>query len=90
MKNYEKTESWYIKSICLFFSISFFLASFAAASYLDVWHRLLKDWYTILISPAPLVTDYFQLGNLASAFFNTATCGMACTLLTIATYQNHK
>ncbi len=72
-----------IKKLCLFLSCSFFVASFAAAWYIDAWDQLLSGWFTILTSPCPLVTDYFQLGNLASAFFNAGMCGLACCLLMI-------
>ena len=70
-----------IKKLCLFFTASFFVASFAAAWYIDAWDELLPGWFTIMTSPCPLVTDYFQLGNLASAFLNAGMCGLACCLL---------
>lgn len=34
-----------------------------------------------MTSPSPLITDYFQLGNLASAFLNAGVCGLSCWLL---------
>lgn len=79
----EKTryDSRVIKAICLFFSLSFFVASFAATIYLDLWGEVWTGWFQILTSPAPLITDYFRLGNLASAFLNAGFCGMSCTLL---------
>lgn len=83
MTTHEKTESWYIKAICLIFSLSFFAACFAAAAWLDLWSSVLPDWLRILTSPSPLVTDYFELGNLASAFLNAGACGLACTLFMI-------
>lgn len=78
-----KSESWYVKAICLFFSLCLLAACPVAASYLGVWNELLSDWAFILLSPSPLVTDYFQLGNLASAFLNSGMCGLACTLMMI-------
>ncbi|MBR3693550.1 MAG: DUF1576 domain-containing protein, partial [Erysipelotrichales bacterium] len=77
----QKSGSWYVKSICLFFSLCLLGASICAAFYLKVWDTFLVDWLKILTSPSPLVTDYFQLGNLASAFFNAAMCGLACNAL---------
>ncbi len=74
-------NSFYIKAICLFFSLSFLIASPLAALYLDSFGETIPAFHTILTSPCPLVTDYFQLGNLAAAFFNAGLCGLACTLL---------
>lgn len=76
-----KSNSYYIKAICLFFSISFFVAGIVAAIYLDCWNDILPGLFNIMTLPAPLVTDYFQLGNLASAFFNAGACGLACTAI---------
>lgn len=83
MNTREKPQHWYIKAVCLIFTLSFFLASLAACAYLGIWDKLLSGWINILINPSPLVTDYYQLGNLASAFFNAAMCGLAWTLLMI-------
>ena len=69
-----------IKKLCLFLTGSFFLASFAAAWYIDAWDQLLPGWFTIMTSPCPLVTDYFMLGNLASAFFNAGMTFVQSTL----------
>lgn len=70
-------------AISLFFSISFFIAGIAAAIYLNCWQDILPGLYSILTLPAPLVTDYYQLGNLSSAFFNAAICGLACSAFMI-------
>ena len=37
----------------------------------------------ILTSPSKLVTDYFALGGLGSAFFNAAVCGLACNFIVL-------
>lgn len=76
-------DSFYIKAICLFFSLSFFAASFLATVYLDLWGNVWTGWLQILTSPAPLITDYFRLGNLASAFLNAGICGLSCVFLMI-------
>ncbi len=73
-----KRDSWFIKGICLHISLSFFVASFIATIYLDLWGTVWQDFFHILTMPAPLITDYFQLGNLASAFLNAGMCGISC------------
>ena len=83
MNTRAKPQRWYIKAICLTFTISFFLAGFAACAYLGIWDKLWSGWIEILVNPSPLVTDYYQLGNLASAFLNAGVCGLAWTLLMI-------
>ena len=82
--NYRlKPNSYYIKTACLIFSIGLLAACPIAASYIDSWKRIIPDFYQILTMPSPLVTDYFYLGNLASAFLNAGLCGLACTLIMI-------
>lgn len=79
-----KKSSWFIKAICFNFSICFFVASFAATVYLNLWGHVWKDFLKLMVLPGPLVTDYFMLGNIASAFLNAGICGMTFTLLMIA------
>ena len=76
-----KRDSGYIKLICFIISLSFFAASFVATIYLDLWGNVWNDFFKIMTMPSPLVTDYFKLGNIASAFLNAGVCGMSCTLL---------
>ncbi len=78
-----KKSSWFIKAICFNFSICFFVASFAATVYLNLWGHVWKDFLKLMVLPGPLVTDYFMLGNIASAFLNAGVCGMTFTLLMI-------
>lgn len=78
-----KRSSWFIKAICFSFSICFFIASFAATVYLNLWGHVWKDFLKLMVLPGPLVTDYFMLGNIASAFLNAGMCGMTFTLLMI-------
>ena len=78
-----KKTSWYIKAICFVFSICFFLGSLAATIYLDLWGHVWKDFLKLMVLPGPLITDYFMLGNIASAFLHAGMCGMAFTLLMI-------
>lgn len=77
-------ESCYVKRLCLVFSLCLLAACPIAAAYLDVWDDILHDWIFILVSPSPLVTDYFQIGNLASAFLNAGVCGLSCCILMYA------
>lgn len=83
MLKHNQSESWYIKAICLIFSVSFLIASLTAAAWLNLWSTVIPDWFRILTSPSPLVTDYFELGNLASALLNAGVCGLSCTLFMI-------
>ncbi len=77
------SRNWYIKAICLCFSLSLLAACPIAASYFHFWADLIPGWIRILSSPCPLVTDYFDLGNIASAFLNAGVCGLACTMIMI-------
>ena len=83
MKIHNRSDSWYVKAISLFFSISFLIAVPIAASYLNTWQDFGNSFMHILFQPSPLVTDYYQLGDLATAFFNAGLCGLGCTLLMI-------
>ena len=78
-----KRNSYYIKVACLFMSLCLLIASFFAAAYIQCWDKIWKDLYQILTLPSPLVTDYFNLGNLSSTFLNAGLCGLACTLIMI-------
>lgn len=69
-----------INGIALGFSLSFLLSALVAAGYTGVWGQMFHNFYKIIISPCPLVTDYFEVGGLASAMFNAGACGMACVL----------
>ena len=46
----------------------------------DFWNNV----FTIITSPSKLVTDYFALGGLGSAFFNAAVCGLISNVVIIA------
>ena len=84
MKEHTKiTNSMIIDGIAFFFSAAFLLAAFIAARYADEWGHVLHDWYLIMITPCPLVTDYLEIGGLASAFLNAGVCGMVCFLFMI-------
>ena len=86
--HYLKPNSYYIKAACLFISIALLIACPIAAFYIDCWDRIFIDLYQILTMPSPLVTDYYNLGNLASTFLNAGLCGLACTLIMIINKTN--
>jgi len=72
-----------INGIAFGFSAAFLISALIAAFYTGEWGSVLSNWYLILISPCPLVTDYFEIGGLASAMLNAGACGMACFLTMI-------
>ena len=83
-KHELKSNSYYIKAICLLFSVAFLIATPIGMMYIDCLDDFFRGLFNILTLPAPLVTDYFQLGNLPAAFFNAAVCGLSVTGLMIA------
>lgn len=64
-----------IKAYALFISLFFLLSVPVAVIYTKEWDFFENLW-RILTSPSKLVTDYFALGGLGSALFNTAICGL--------------
>ncbi len=78
-----RRNSWFIKAVSFYFSACFLAASLAATIYLNLWGHVWQDLITIMTRPGPLVTDYFMLGNLASALLNAGICGMSVTILMI-------
>ena len=69
-----------INGIAFGFSAVFLISAFIAALYTGEWGSVFHNWYLIMITPCPLVTDYFEIGGLASALLNAGACGMACFL----------
>lgn len=78
--NISFTNSQLINATALFFSLFFFLSAFIAALYTGEFGSVFYDWYLIMISPCPLVTDYLSIGGLGSAMLNAGACGMVCSL----------
>ena len=77
-----KENSIAFKCFIIFLNLSFFIATpiakaITGVSGAEFWGNL----WEIFTGPAKLVTDYFSLGCLASALFNAAICGLACTLI---------
>ena len=80
MKKQVPCNSQIIDGIALGFSTFLLIAAFFAAFYAGEWGHVLSDWYLIMISPCPLVTDYLTIGGLSSTLLNAGACGMSCFL----------
>lgn len=80
MKKRFYTNSQIINGIALGFSLAFLLASFVTVFYTGEWGQVFRQWYRIMTSPCPLVTDYFELGGLSSALLNAGACGLFCCI----------
>lgn len=73
-----------IRRVSAYLSFDLLLAAIAAAVYLGEGpQQVLHEWWVILTSPCPLVTDYFRLGSLPAALLNAGVCGTACALMTL-------
>lgn len=83
MKNETISNSRIINGIAFGFSVMFLISAFIAAHYTGEWGSVFHNWYLIMITPCPLVTDYFAIGGLASAMLNAGACGMACFLVMV-------
>lgn len=68
-----------------FWSFMFLLAVVPAAFYSGEGLSLFENYGILLTSPSKLVTDYFNLGSLASAFLNAGLCGLSCNLVMVCT-----
>ncbi len=66
-----------IDGIVVSFSIALLAAAAVGAKYTGTGDTLLKDFRRILVTPGPLVTDYFNIGSLPAAFLNAGLCGAA-------------
>ena len=82
-KNFSISDSTIINGVAVFFTAAFFLTSFFAARYSYEWGHVFHDWLLIMITPCPLVTDYLEIGGLASAFLNAGACGLVCCIFMI-------
>ena len=69
-----------VKQISLLFTISFFAAIPFAMLHTGETD-LIKDYINILVSPCPLITDYFVIGSLPATLLNAGLCGLLCTAL---------
>ena len=78
MRQKTFTNSQIINGIAFAFSVFFLLSALAAALWTGEWGSTFLNWYYIMITPGPLVTDYLEIGGLSSAMLNAGACGMAC------------
>lgn len=78
MRQKTFTNSQIINGIAFAFSAFFLLSAFTAALWTGEWGSTFLNWYYIMITPGPLVTDYLEIGGLSSAMLNAGACGMAC------------
>lgn len=67
MKQKTFCNSQIINAIAFGFSLFFLISSFAATIYTREWGSVLHNWYLIMITPCPLVTDYLEIGGLAAS-----------------------
>ena len=77
------TNSRLINGVAFSFTVFFFLAAALGCIYNQEHGRILTDWYRLLITPCPLVTDYLSIGSLSSAFLNAGACSLSCFLFMI-------
>ncbi|MBQ7308902.1 MAG: DUF1576 domain-containing protein [Clostridia bacterium] len=77
----EQENSKPFALFALFLSLSFFAAVPVALAYTGEYANFWDNFIRILTSPSKLVTDYFNLGCLASTFFNAGLCGLACNFI---------
>ena len=71
----EKRNSNIIDGMTFGFSTALLLAALAGAAYTGTAGTLLRDFFRILVTPGPLVTDYFAVGSMPAAFLNASLCG---------------
>ena len=83
METVSNTNDKLIKNFCLGIGFALLAAAMAAMPFSGGFKGLLYGWREILISPCPLITDYFGIGGVASTFFNGAVCSLTCMLITI-------
>lgn len=79
-KTISLTNSQLIHLTAISFTVFFLISSLAAAVYTGEFGTVFYDWYLIMISPCPLVTDYLSIGGLGSAMLNAGACGLVCVL----------
>lgn len=73
-----------VRQIALLFTAAFLTACPVAAWYTNDFSEIFLGLLRIFFSPGPLVTDYYNLGSLSSAFLNAGICGAVFTFLLYA------
>ena len=77
MEYSEQKNSRIIDATVLCISLALLGGCAAGALYTGTGATLLPDFFRILTSPGPLVTDYFRVGSLSATFLNAGLCGLA-------------
>ena len=77
MNESEQRNSKIIDGTVLCISLSLLAASAAGALCTGTGGTLFADFFRILTSPGPLITDYFGVGSLPAAFLTAGLCGLA-------------
>ncbi len=83
MKRVTNTNDILIKRFCFGIGLALLVAAVASAPFSGGFSGLISGWKEILISPCPLITDYFGIGGVAGTFFNAAICSLTCLLITV-------
>ncbi|MBQ8388486.1 MAG: DUF1576 domain-containing protein [Clostridia bacterium] len=81
----KRQNSLAFSLFALFLSCAFLLAVPVALKITDGGDMFWQNLLYIFTGPSKLVTDYFDLGCLASTLFNAGICGLACNLLMLLT-----
>ena len=73
----EQKNSRIIDGTVLCISLALLAAAAAGAVYTGTGSTLFTDFFKILTSPGPVVTDYFGVGSMPSTFLNSGLCGLS-------------
>ena len=76
----EERNSRIIDGMAFGFSAALLMACIAGAAYTRTFRSLPADYFRILTSPGPLITDYFMVGSMPAAFLNAGLCGLTMAL----------
>lgn len=80
MRTSPERNSRIIDGMAFGISGTLLLGCIAGVIYTGTAGSLLRDFFHILTTPGPLITDYFMMGSMPAAFLNAGLCGltMAC------------
>ena len=67
-------NSFVDKLVALYFSLFFLALSIILELFIDDKNEIVNALFKIMSSPSPLVSDYFELGVLASSFLSPGLC----------------
>ncbi|MCQ2387666.1 MAG: DUF1576 domain-containing protein [Clostridia bacterium] len=81
----SKSEGKSLILYSFFWTIMLLIAVPFACLYSKEGLNVFNNLYILITSPANLITDYFELGSLGSAFLNAGLCGLACNMLMVIT-----